>query len=102
MTNELLEIIKQKGIGEYLGLCDTDANSEKMENYSQYVQISVTPDSRKYFVELLTNQLFPYSEKQLYEGYNKARAERRFNQAVEDNRIKFKPKENKLEELSKN
>ncbi len=101
MTN-LPEIIKQRGVGEYLGICDTDANSEKIENYPQYVQMSWEPESKKYFVELLNNKLSQYFEKSLYEGYDKKRAERRFNQAVEDGRTKVKPKENKLEELSKN
>lgn len=97
MTNQdLLEIIKQKGVGEYLGLCDTDANSEKIENYSQYIQMSVEPESKKYFVELLTNKLFSYPEKSLYEGYDEKRAERRFNQAVKEGRKNIK--QNKLEE----
>ena len=99
---ELLEIIKQRGVGEYLGICDTDANSDKIENYPQYVQMSVALESKKYFVELLTNRPSLYFERQLYEGYNKKRADEKFNQAVEDNRIKVKPKEKKLEELSKN
>lgn len=101
MTN-LLERIKRKGVGEYLGICDTDANSEKIENYPQYVEMSLEPESKKYFVELLNNKLSQYFEKRLYEGHDEKTAEKIFNKAVEDNRTKIQPKENKLEELSKN
>ncbi len=99
MTNPL-EIIKQKGIGEYLGLCET--NLDVIENYPQYVEMSLELESKKYFVELLTNKPFSYLEKSLYEGYDEKIAKKIFNKAIEDNRIKVKPKENKLEELSKN
>ncbi len=97
MTN-LLEIIKQKGVGEYLGLCDTAINSDVIENYPQYVQISLEPESKKYFVEMFSRPNFLSYYKKLYEGYDEKRAERRFNQAVEEGRNKIQTRENKLEE----
>lgn len=100
MTN-LLEIIKQKGVGEYLGLCES--NSEKIENYPQYVQMSASLEQdRKYFVEVFSQPNFLSYYKQLYLGYDKKTADEKFDKAVEDNRIKVKSKENKFEELSKN
>ncbi len=97
---ELLEIIKQKGVGEYLGLCET--NSDVIENYPQYVQMSLEPESKKYFVEIFSRPNFLSYYKQLYEGHDEKTAERVFNQAVEDGKSKIQPKENKLEEISKN
>lgn len=85
---QLLEIIRQKGIGEYLGLCET--NLETIENYPQYVQMSLAPENKKYFVELLTHKSFSYPDKQLYVGYGKKTAEEIFNKAVENGRGKIK------------
>jgi len=96
-----LEIIKQKGIGEYLGLCES--NSDVIENYPQYVQMSASLErDRKYFVEVFSQPNFLSYYKQLYQGNNEKTAKEIFNKSVEAGRSKIQPKENKLEELSKN
>jgi len=78
----LLSIIKQKGVGRYLGIREGDLNS--MENYSEYVQMAVS-DDKKYYVEFLVNRAFSECpEKQLYEGYSKYEADRIFNKAVKN------------------
>lgn len=78
----LLSIIKQKGVGRYLGICE--GNLDAIENYSEYIQMSVS-DEKKYHVEFLVNRAFSECpEKQLYEGFSKYEADRIFNKAVEN------------------
>ena len=50
MTDKtLLNIIKQKGVGRYLGICE--GNLDAIENYSEYIQMSeeILKDLRKEF-----------------------------------------------------
>ena len=89
MTNEnLLEIIKQKGIGKYLGKLKT--NLEEIEGYESYIQLCSTMNN-EYYVNLFTNsQIENFNESLcLYNGNNKNEAERIFNRMVEkDKKIK--------------
>ena len=55
MTNEnLLEIIKQKGIGKYLGKLKT--NLEEIEGYESYIQLCSTMNN-EYYVNLINTAI---------------------------------------------
>lgn len=100
-NKNLIEIIKQKGIGEYFGKCEN--NSEEINEYEFYVQFGLT-DENKYFVGFFKNPLYSKHpdnlEKCFYEGDNKNEAKSIFNYAVEKDR---KVKENKIYKIfSKN
>ena len=82
MRRGLIEIIKQKGIGKYLGI---DGHwSESIEDYELYVQLSLTEDNR-YLVTLCASSLLQGDlEIFLYAANNKPKAEKIFDKILEN------------------
>ena len=99
-NKNLIKIIKQKGVGIYLGKSET--NFGRIENYSAYVQISLK-NGEKYSVSLFTNPILPiYSNKCLYNGKNRNEAEETYTKLIEKD-IKIKQNlANKIFNLNQN
>lgn len=87
MTNKNnLEIIKQKGIGKYLG--ERESNSEEINKYELYIQFCSEGED-KYLVNLFANPNLCSLQILLYSGQDKNKAEEIYNMAVEkDKKIK--------------
>lgn len=81
--DDIIKIIKQKGIGKYLGKF-IDNGVEK-ERYSADVKMSLK-NNGEYFVAVYLNlpSSFPVRFKAIsYEGFNESEAERIFNLIIE-------------------